>query len=416
MPHPFTEMPEEEVAKTGEALYDSVVYGLTHEGEELFPKKASKASDKPIEMEHITEPERIAIEGENYFDWNNNLNRYFIDHGWGDGFPIVPPTEQAVEHMLTGTKRGRNEVILKMQPGMGLATVEKIAANCVLAGCEPSHLPIVIAALKAMDQEEFVLTICSQSTGAHAPMEIINGPIAKEIGLNSESCAFGPGKYSTANTAIGRAIRLCMMNIGFTYARIRDMDTIGSPIKYSFCAAENEDENPWEPYNVEKGFKPGSNCVTTIPVQSLMDVEDLDSSTPEDLLQTFAASIDSMGWLGARSWLGYITPPRMKVTLLLSPDHARLISSHGWKKLDVKTYLYAKTRRRWGEFKHQVLPRIEGQIVEPSYRWLYNAPDDTMVPMVRDPFYFDIIVLGGAGGKSALCLNLGWPTTREIEG
>ena len=212
MPHPFTEMPEEEVAQTGEALYDAVVYGLTHEGELLFPpkKKAGEAaaSDKPVKevpLEHQVEPERITIEGSDYFDWGYNLNRYFINHGWGDGFPIVPPTEEAVNRMLTGTKRGRHEVILKMQPGMGLATVEKIAANCVMAGCEPAHLPILIAIIEAMDVEEFVLTILAQSTGAHAPILLVNGPIAKQIGMNSEACCFGPGKDSAANTAIGSA-------------------------------------------------------------------------------------------------------------------------------------------------------------------------------------------------------------------
>lgn len=414
MPHPFTEMPEEEVAQTGEALYDTVVYGLTHEGELLFPpkKKAGEAaaSDKPVKevpLEHSVEPERITIEGEDYFDWGYNLNRYFIKHGWGDGFPIVPPTEEAVNRMLTGTKRGRHEVILKMQPGMGLATVEKIAANCVMAGCEPAHLPILIAIIEAMDVEEFVLTILAQSTGAHAPILLVNGPIAKQIRMNSEACCFGPGKDSVANTAIGRAVRLCMMNIGFAYARIRDMDTIGSPIKYSFCAAENEAENPWEPFSVEKGFKPGSNCVTAIPCQSLMEIEDMESDTPETLLRTFASSIDSMGWLGARSWLGYVTPPRMKVALLLAPDHARMIANAGWSKFDVKQYLYAKCRRKWGQFKHQVIPRIESKIVLPGYRWLINASDDTMVPMVRDYGYFDIAVVGGAAGKSAVSLGLG---------
>ena len=179
-----------------------------------------------------------------------------------------------------------------MEPDKGIATAEKIAINCVMAGCEPEHLPVVIAAIEAMHEPEFGVTVVAQSTGPHAPLLLINGPIVKEIGLNYGMCALGPGKYSWANTAIGRAIRLVMMNIGHCYPRFRDMDTIGSPNKYSFCAAENEDENPWEPFHVEKGFSRDTSCVTVFPCASFIDVSDLESSTPEQCLMSFAGTAD----------------------------------------------------------------------------------------------------------------------------
>lgn len=412
MEHPLNSLPEEEAAHVADALYDAVVKGLTQDGEALDTPEAE--ATRPIEEK--VEPERITIEGENYFDFSTNLNRYFINHGWSDGLPLVPPTEAAVNRMLSGTKRGRDEVLLKYQPGNGVATIEKIAVNCVMAGCEPSHLPVVAAAIEAMHKDGFNITSLTQSSGADTPMVMVNGPIAKEIGMTAEGACLGPGKYSAVNTAIGRAVRLTMMNIGHCYPNIRDIDTLGSPNKYALCACENEEDNPFnEPYNVEKGFKPGTNCVTTMPCQSFMDVEDLESGRPEDLLLTIASTIDTMGWPGARSWMGFIDPHVMHVTVVFAPDHARLITNSDWTKFDVRQYLYAKCHRAWGQFKHLVIPRIKDGTVHPGYRWLATASDDTVVPMVRDPSYFDIAVIGGAAGKSALSMNIGCPTTVEIK-
>ena len=412
MDHPLNSLPEEEAAEVAETLYDAVVKGLTQEGEALDTPEAEAA--RPIEEK--VEPERITVEGENYFDFCTNLNRYFVSHGWSDGLPFVAPTEGAVNRMLTGTTRSRDEVLLNYQPGNGVATVEKIAVNCVMAGCEPACLPVVIAAIEAMHKDGFNLTSLTQSSGADTPMIMVNGPIAKEIGMTAEGACLGPGKYAAVNTAIGRAVRLTMMNIGHCYPGIRDFDTQGSPNKYALCACENEDDNPFkESYTVEKGYKPETNCVTVMPCQSFMDVEDLESGRPEDLLLTIASTIDTMGWPGARSWMGFIDPHVMHVTVIFAPDHARLITNSGWTKFDVRQYLYAKCRRTWGQFKHLVIPRIKDGTVHPGYRWLATASDSTVVPMVRDPSYFDIAVIGGAAGKSALSMNIGCPTTVEIK-
>lgn len=411
--HPFSVLPSENVKTVAEGCYDAVVAGLTSEDDST--DKLVAETRKFVEEE--VADERITIEGEGYFDFCNNFNRYFVHHGWGDGLPLVAPTEEAVNRMLGGTKRDRNEVILKMDPGEGLATVEKIAVNCVMAGCEPGCLPVVIGALEAMSKENFCLSMVAQSTSACTPMIFVNGPIAKEIGMTAEGAALGPGKYAAVNTAIGRAVRLCMMNIGHAYPQLRDMNTIGSPNKYSLCACENEDDLPLgQPFNVEKGFKPGSNCVTAIPSQSFMDVEDLESGRPEDLLQTISATIDAVGWPGARGWMGYIHPTPMTVTLFMAPDHARLISKSGWTKQDAKDYMYAKCRRKLWQIRHLIVPRIEDGTICHAHRWLVNAPDDTLVPMFKEPSYVDIASLGGAAGKSALSLNVGRPVTIEIKG
>ena len=398
-PHPFTEMDPDDVKKQIEESLDKFVAALT------------VSEEKPAELgEEKTAEERITIKGSDFFDSLYKLNHYFIEQGWGDGFPIVPPTEEAVNRMLSGTTRQRHEVILKMHPGEGIATVEKVAINCVMAGCEPEHLPVVIAAIEAMHDPAFGFTYLAQSTGPHAPLLLVNGPIIKEIGLNYGMCTLGPGKYSWVNTAIGRSIRLNMMNVGHCYPRVRDMDTIGSPNKYSFCAAENEDENPWEPLHVERGFSPDTSCVTVFPCTSFMDVSDLESGAPEDCLMSFAGTADSVGWRGCRGWIGDLVGTEEKVTLMIAPDHARLISGGGWSKDDIRMFMFNHSRRAWGDIKHLIQP----DLVLPGNRWLLKAPDDTRIPIVRDPSYFDVVVVGGHAGKSAVCVQIGSPVTMEI--
>lgn len=397
--HPFTEMDPKDVLSQVEARLS--------EFSELLTRAANV--DAKSEEENLT-GERIVVEGTDFFNALYKLNRTFIDKGWGDGFPIVPMTDEAVEKMLTGTKRKRHEVLLKMEPGRGIATVEKVAINCVMAGCEPEHLPVVMAAMEAMHEPELAYSVMAQSTGPHAPLLMINGPIRDELEINYGMCALGPGKYSWANTAIGRAIRLIMMNIGHCYPRVRDMDTIGSPNKYSFCTGENEGENPWEPYHVEKGFSPETGCVTVFPVTSFIDVSDLESSTPEDCLKSFAGTADSIGWRGCRAWIGDLVDSEEKVLLIIAPDHARLISEAGWSKDDIRLYMFHHSRRPWGMLKSLIQPAL----MYPANRWLVDAPDDLMLPIVRDPSYFDIVVVGGHAGKSAVGVQIGSPVIKEI--
>jgi len=397
--HPFTEMNPEDVSKkVGERL-DEFVDVLT-----------ASVETPPELAEEETPGDRITVEGADFFDSLYKLNQYFIEQGWGDGFPIVPPTDEAVNRMLAGTSRKRHEIILHMAPDDGIATVEKVAVNCVMAGCEPEHLPVVIAAMEAMHEPELGVSVMAQSTGPHAPLLVVNGPIRDQIGLNYGMCALGPGKYSWVNTVIGRAIRLVMMNVGHCYPRFRDMDTIGGPNKYSFCTGENEEENPWGALHVEKGFSRDASCVTVFPVTSFIDVSDLESSTPEDCLNTFAGTANSLGWRGCRGWIGDVASTEEKVLLMIAPDHARLIAGGGWSKEDIRMFMFHRSRISWGELK----PLIQPALVYPGNRWILDVPADTMLPIVKDPSYFDIAVVGGHAGKSAIAVQIGSPVTKEI--
>ena len=392
---------------------------------ELSPEQTRKEVSKHVEefIEALTKPRKptakpgealeevLRYEGRDFFEAQWNLNRDFLDRGWGDGFPIVPPTREALEEMLRGSSRAREEVVVVMEPGKGMATVEKLAINCVMAGCRPEHLPVVIATVEAMSEVQFNLPLVAQSTGPHTPLLIVNGPIRKELGINCGGCALGPGAPSRANTAIGRAIRLVMMNIGHAYPGIMDMDTIGSPNKYSMCMGENEEENPWESFHIEQGFDRDTSTVTVFSCTSFSDVADWRSYTPEELLATFAYTANdptSTAW----SWTLPKVPGWNRENLLaLCPEHARIIADAGWTKNDIREFMFRNSRIPLRFVKPHLLEPGKA----PEWKWLLNEPDDKLVQVVRQPESFHIVVVGASGPKSAFMDGMSAPVTKVIQ-
>src|SRR3989304_7098880 len=164
-----------------------------------------------------------------------------------------------------------------------------------MAGCQPEPLPLLVAAVDAISDPRFMLRSVSQSTGSHAPFMLVNGPIVKKLGINTGRCALGPGAQSEINTVLGRAIRLFYMNLGNAYPGVMDMDTLGSPTKYSMCLGENVEASPWEPYHVEKGFDCDASVVTMQPTYALSEVEDNYGTTPETFLNTVCSNACSRG-------------------------------------------------------------------------------------------------------------------------
>src|SRR5687768_13483941 len=190
-----------------------------------------------------------SIEADDDFD---AINALYMERGWGDGLPIVPPTAERVERMLAYCERPWNEPVAKIAPRYGEATPLRLAANAVMAGCRPEYFPLYVLAIETMCEERFNLYGIQATTHPCAPLVIVNGPVRAELGLNSGHNAFGPGTPS--NATLGRAIRLALLNIGGATPGSADMSTQGAPTKYSYFVAENEEANPWEPISVERGF------------------------------------------------------------------------------------------------------------------------------------------------------------------
>src|SRR6201995_4170436 len=176
------------------------------------------------------------------------VQELYHSNGWTDGLPIVPPTEEAVRACLDWAMMPPDQLI-GIEPVRGLAvTAEKLAINAVMAGCLALHFPVVVTAWTAMMQEEFLMHGATASTGGCAVLVVLNGPIRLELGASGGFNALGNSDRATA--VIGRAIRLCLINLLDVRPGSIDRSTLGHPGKFSYCIAEDEEDTTWEPLHV----------------------------------------------------------------------------------------------------------------------------------------------------------------------
>ncbi len=254
--------------------------------------------------------------------------QFCYDRGWTDGLPVVPPTEDRVAAMLAGTSLAPSTLVAKIPPSWADATVEKIAVNSVMAGCLPEYLPVVIAAVRAMTDPALNLNGIQCSTHLSTPLVVVNGPVRNTIGMNSGSNVFGQG--NRANATIGRAVKLILTNIGGAIPGVTDKSTLGHPGKYTYCIAENEEQSPWDPLHVERGYKPEQSTVTVFGCEAPHNVNNSASQNAHDLAITIA---DTMATLGKNMFYA-----QGEVMVVVCPSHAETIAHDGWSKQHFKEY------------------------------------------------------------------------------
>src|SRR5581483_3006017 len=196
--------------------------------------------------------------------WPEAVETYF-ERGWTDGLPVVPATAEAVRRFVAAAGRDPDEIVLREPTRRRAVSVEKVAINAVLAGCRPEYMPVLLAALEAMADPAYNLHGAITSTGGSAPLVVVNGPARRAIGLNAGANVFGPGWR--ANATIGRALRLVIVNGLGAQPGVLDRSTQGHPGKYAFCIAELEEESPWEPLHVERGFPADTSTVTVFAAE-----------------------------------------------------------------------------------------------------------------------------------------------------
>ena len=328
-------------------------------------------------------------------DDHEAVQSLYLGRGWSDGLPIVPPTPQRVEAMLAATNLPPDHVITEIPPNWGAATVEKLSINAVMAGCLPEYLPVLIAAVEAIGHPVFNLYAIQATTHPCAPLIIVNGPIREALGMNSSSGAFGPAWRP--NATIGRAMRLVLLNVGGAYPGVGDMSTQGAPSKYSYCVAENEEENPWEPLHVQRGFRPDQSAVTVLAGEPPHNINDHSGRTAEDILTIVAGAISVTG--ANNAYTGGET------LLALGPEHAASISSDGLSKADVVERLHQRALIPLERYTHETLMER-----------MLRIPDGP-IPMIRTLDDLVIIVLGGPGKHSSWIPTFGGNTksvTKEI--
>ena len=258
-----------------------------------------------------------------------------FSRGWSDGLPVVPPTPVRVLRMLGGTSRDAQKVIGAIPPNNAPCTVEKVAINAVMAGCKPEYMPVVLAVVEAALAPEFAMHGLLCTTWFSGPMVVVNGPIARRIGMNSGVNALGQG--NRANASIGRALQLVIRNVGGGVPGGIDRSTLGWPGKYTLCFAEDESDPAWQPLSVERGIAPGASAVTLFGAGGLSPNMDEVSRTPESLARSLAMTLNSVGH------------PKLvqaiDAFLVLSPEHWAIFKEGGWDRARVKAELMAATAR-----------------------------------------------------------------------
>ncbi|MBI2906627.1 MAG: hypothetical protein HYX92_03105 [Chloroflexi bacterium] len=359
--------------------------------------------------------DRERFEGDDWYDAFKNMNRAFLERGWSDGLPLMPATEEQVRLVLRGTTRDPQDVVAILAPGNGVATVEKIAICAAMAGSDPRYLPVLIAAVEAMCAPGVFLRAMAMSTTPHAPLLLVNGPIARELKINSGRCALGPGPQSHANITIGRALRLVLMNVGHAYPGKMDMDTIGSSRKFSLCMAENEEKSGWAPLHMEKGFPREASTVTVFVTRDEIDVNDLVNWTPEGVLNTIADYTAIPGG----DYVHQLHPgdeDPLRALVVLCPEHAQIVARAGWAKSAVKDYLHQHSQISAKKILNKARRRSDK--VRPQWRWLLELSEDAaervLLPVLKSPEHYDIVVVGGPAGKSLVFRTLGAGSTAAI--
>ena len=312
----------------------------------------------------------------------------FYRNGWTDGLPIVPPTADAVREMMTGTDLPPFHVLGRMVPKNATITIEKIAINAVMAGCRPTYMPVLIAAVEGMLEPDFDLAGVQCSTGPHSPLLLINGPIRAQINVNCSSGALGHGWQ--ANATIGRAIRLILNNIGGARIGESDMTTLGMAENYTYCLGENEEKNPWAPFHVDEGFDLEDSTVTVLGAYAPENVSDHVGITPGEILAVASDVVSKLSRFHLRSMDHIIARDTL---LVLGPEHAQSIAAAGWSKKDVQQFVFDHA-----SIPYETLKSLRRQIDETK---LINTPGGRRVPLFANPGCLKIVVAGGPGKHSA---------------
>jgi hypothetical protein len=267
-------------------------------------------------------------------------------------------------------------------------TAEKVAINAVMAGCKPEYMPVVTAAVKALAAPEFGLHHVASALSGPTIMILVNGPVARTLGINATNNVFGPGHR--ANATIGRALRLVLLNCLRYRPGIADRATMGTPGKYTCCIAENEQEHPWQPWHVEQGFHPDESTVTLVAASSMIQIWNY--GTAEQFLRSIG---DALSFLGSIAILG-----RTPGAVVLSGEHSELLRATGWTKKQIRNFVVEHTGRSVAALKRA--GRIDGEVVpedETTIHYAMDTSDDLMLLCAGSPIGALSMVMPGFGSS-----------------
>src|SRR5438105_7297346 len=317
---------------------------------------------------------------------------FCYQQGWTDGLPVIPPTADRVTAMLAAARLDPKQEIAFITHRSVSITAEKVAINAVMAGCRPEYMGVVVAAVEGIGDPAWGYHGPGTSTGGAAVLMIVNGPIARQLDVNSGDNLFGPGWR--ASLTVGRALRLVMRNVCGSLPGLLDRGTLGHPGKLSYVVAENEAESPWTPLHVERGFRPEQSAVTVMAANGPSQFYNQLSNTAEGVLTTLADNMRISG--------GVMGQPNYAV--ILAGEHMRTIAASGWGKGEIRKFLWEHTQNSHAHLKRtQLMP---GSV---------QAGDETkMRPLVDKPEHFLVVAAGGRAGAFSAYVP-GWGSHRNSQ-
>jgi hypothetical protein len=374
VPHPVGTVSLEQLRSLAVSTVDSIMACL------LRPSQSTPSSDITERASGAMSDPTLSFSADPIAFFSEAVKR-----GWSDGLPMLPPTRTAVNATIAACRLEKDTVLGAIPPLNGIATVENLAANAVMAGCLPEYFPLVIAAVKGILNPGFNLDGVQTTTGNVAPVIIVNGPIRKSLNINCAANVLGQGWR--ANATIGRAVRLIMTNVGGAAPGLFDKSTVGQPAKYTFCFGENEEESPWSPLHVERGLGASMSTVSTTGCSGVYSAVDMASQTAKGLLKTFALTM--VGGLAS----GVTTT---EVMFVVCPEHAAIFAAEGYSKTAIRQELFTLARVPYEKISDENLELLAKR--RPI--WFKNGGMGE-VGAVDRPEDIWLVVAGGAGAKSA---------------
>jgi hypothetical protein len=332
---------------------------------------------------------QTTLQGDSVADLLTRSYEHAYEQGWTDGLPIIPPTPEAVARFVTASGRPGGELIGVLPPRKGRATIEVIAVNAVMAGCRPEYMPVIVAALEGMMDKSYPLEFMQVTTNPMCPFLLVNGPVRKRLDINCGTGCLGPGWR--ANATIGRALRLAMINIGGALPGVYSKVSFGSPLRYSYICAENEEENPWTPFHVDRGFRREDSTVTVFKASNFCNISGGEGVGPDEILRQIATNMPPMYGGGDG------------VLLLLGVNHAQSLHEAGLAKRDIQETLWRLAR----------LPRSHFAEAFAHTECGAGRGDAETVWRARSPDEIYLAVAGGPGPQDVY-IGAGMPQTRLI--
>ncbi|MCX4815210.1 hypothetical protein OG601_31895 [Streptomyces sp. NBC_01239] len=417
VPRVFTALTAEQASEQTLPVADEIISALTTSG--VGSASDADAGTEAEEEDGAQWQESYTFHGSDAVAAVDAFNAFYLERDFGDGLPLHPPTRAKVEAIIAAQGRPRDELIVTVPPLNGRGTLERIAVSAAMAGCRPEELPVVIAALKAIHACPPPMNLSVlMSTGAFAPVILVNGPLVAKLGINSGRSPLGPGRNNQVNIRIGRAIALTLRNLGAWIPGRMDLDTIGTVRKNIQVFGENEAESPWEPFQVGQGLRPDDSTVTVVHTVGEWDLGS-NHGPVERRLRSIAARTPTLTQVGfMTSTLAGLEGNEDGLFYLIPPETAKKLSEAGLSKDAVKRFLLHNVRPRISDVIAPFIDFRERGLVRPEWEWMFQlTPEEQRSQTIQafnDPAAVNIAVAGHGTPKEFVFGTMTTPITEKI--